>query len=93
MINIPFLLVRLDNEKHVDSTLFRRLFTEIVRKIDEETFINKSIPDSAGSCEKEIRARRTGIVEHAGVLARRPESRRRHGGGDMAQPFGSDQVV
>ena len=81
MINIPLLLVRIDSEKHDDSTLSRRLLTESVREIDEGSFISKAIPDRAGSCEKEIPARRTGIVQHAGVLARRPESRRRHGAG------------
>ena len=59
MINIPFLLVRIDSEKHDDSTLSRRLLTEIVREIDEGSFISKAIPDRAGSCEKEIPARRT----------------------------------
>ena len=59
--------------------LSRRLLTEIVREIDEGSFIGKAIPDRAGSCEKQIPARRAGIIEHAGVLARRPESRsRRH---------------
>ena len=56
MINIPFLLVRIDSEKHDDSTLSRRRLTEIVREIDEWSFISKAIPDRAGSCEKEIPA-------------------------------------
>ena len=70
MINIPFLLVRIDSENHDDSTLSRRLLTEIVRETDEGSFTSKAIPDRAGSSEKEILARRTGIVEHAGVLGR-----------------------
>ena len=45
MINIPFLLVRTDSAKHDDSTLSRRLLTEIVREIDEGSFIGKAIPD------------------------------------------------
>ena len=56
MINIPFLLVRIDSEKHDDSTLSRRRITEIVREIDEWSFISKTIPDRAGSCEKEVPA-------------------------------------
>ena len=56
MINIPFLLVRIDSEKHDDSTLSRHRLTEIVREIDEWSFISKAIPDTAGSCEKEIPA-------------------------------------
>ena len=45
MINIPFLMVRIDSEKHDDSTLSRRPLTEIVREIDEWSFISKAIPD------------------------------------------------
>ena len=65
MINIPSFLVRADSGKHDDSTLSRRLLTEIVREIDEGSFIGKAIPDRAGSCEKQIQARRAGIIEHA----------------------------
>ena len=79
-------LVRADSEKHDDSTLSRRLLTEIVREIDEGSFIGQTIPDGAGSCEKE--ARRAGIVEHA-VCLHDDLSR----GADTAQPSGSDQVV
>ena len=56
MINIPFFLVRVDSEKHDDSTMSRRRLTEIVRETDEWSFISKTIPDRAGSCEKEIPA-------------------------------------
>ena len=78
MINIPsFSWCVADSEKHDDSTLSRRLLTEIVREIDEGSFISKAIPDRAGSCEKQIPARRAGIVEHARVLARRPETEER----------------
>ena len=58
-------LVRTDSEKHDDFDLTRRLLTEIVREVDEGSFISKAIPDSVGSCEKEIPARRAGIIEHA----------------------------
>ena len=54
IINIPFLLVRIDSEKHDVSAPSRRRLTEIVCEIDEWSFISKAIPDRAGSCEKEI---------------------------------------
>ena len=79
MINIPFLLVRTDSEKHNDSTLTRCLLTAMMREMEEQSFIGKAIPDR-GSCEKQFPARRAGIIEHAGVLARRPETEKRSRG-------------
>ena len=49
MINIPFLLVRTDSEKHNDSTLTRRHLTAMMRDMEEQSFVGKAIPDRAGA--------------------------------------------
>ena len=77
MANIPSFLVRTDSEKHDDSTLARRLLTVMMREMEEQSFIGKATPDRIGSCEKQIPARKEGNIEHAGVLARRPETKKR----------------
>ena len=63
--NIPFFFVR----THSDA---------LPREMEEQSFIGKAIPDRAGSCEKLIQAQRAGIIELAGVLARRLEPGRRN---------------
>ena len=88
MINIPSLLVRIDSEKHDDSTLSRRLYTEIVREIDKGALSAKQFQTELGVVRRKFRLDEQAL-SNMQVCLHDDSSR----GGDMAQPFGSDQVV
>ena len=88
MINIPSLLVRIDSEKHDDSTLSRRLYTEIVRETDKGALSAKQFQTELDVVRRKFRLDEQALSNKQ-VCLHDDLSR----GGDMAQPFGSDQVV